>query len=94
MFKKLGIIEQWGFGLKIITDEMKLYPDVNIKWEEHGMSFRIIFEKTFTEQIEMNDNEDSRPKNDNNRSDATDYERLRTIMNDYLMKRKKSYYIY
>ena len=46
VFKKIGIIEQWGNGLSIIADEMELYPEISLKWEIPGLSFRVIFIKT------------------------------------------------
>jgi predicted HTH transcriptional regulator len=43
IFKRLGIIEQWGNGLKLIADELKKYPEIGFDWKEPGMSFRVIF---------------------------------------------------
>lgn len=45
VFKHLGIIEQWGNGLKLIAEELKNYPEVEFRWKEPGAGFRIIFEK-------------------------------------------------
>jgi predicted HTH transcriptional regulator len=39
VFKKLGIIDQWGNGLKLIANELKEYPDISFKWQEVGMQF-------------------------------------------------------
>lgn len=44
-FKKLGIIEQWGNGLKIISDELKKYPEIELNWSEPGIAFRVTFSK-------------------------------------------------
>jgi len=44
-FKKLGIIEQWGNGLKIISDDLKNYPEIELKWSEPGIAFRVTFRK-------------------------------------------------
>jgi predicted HTH transcriptional regulator len=45
VFKKLGIIDQWGNGLKLISDELKLYPNIEFKWRETGLSFQVQFIK-------------------------------------------------
>ena len=45
IFKRLGIIEQWGNGLKLIADELKKYPEIGFEWKEPGMAFRVIFYK-------------------------------------------------
>lgn len=34
VFKKLGVIDQWGNGLKLIADELKKYPEIEFKWFE------------------------------------------------------------
>jgi predicted HTH transcriptional regulator len=34
VFKHLGIIDQWGNGLKLIADELKEYPQINFRWKE------------------------------------------------------------
>ncbi|NOR78317.1 MAG: HTH domain-containing protein [Methanophagales archaeon] len=44
-FKKLGIIEQWGNGLKIISDDLKNYPEIELNWSEPGIAFRVTFSK-------------------------------------------------
>ncbi len=43
VFKKLGIIDQWGNGLKLVADEMKEYPDIQLCWKEVDLSFQIQF---------------------------------------------------
>ncbi|GAB1374854.1 hypothetical protein MASR1M46_17410 [Bacteroidales bacterium] len=30
VFKRLGIIEQWGNGLRLIAREMQLYPEIEL----------------------------------------------------------------
>ena len=44
--ERLGIIDQWGNGLKLIADEMKDYPNIELKWREVGLSFQVQFVKT------------------------------------------------
>ncbi len=67
VFKKLGIIEQWGNGLRLIAEELKKYPEIKMQWSEPGFDFRITFSKVnYKEQKETND-----------------YARLRTITDDY-----------
>ena len=46
VFKRLGIIDQWGNGLKLIADELKAYPEIEMRWHEVGLSFQIQFVKT------------------------------------------------
>ncbi len=81
VFKKLGIIEQWGNGLKLISDELKEYPEIKFQWTQLGMSFRATFLRTNYKKDQettdfSDDNSSSRPFTD-------DYGRLRTITNDY-----------
>jgi len=45
VFKKLGIIDQWGNGLKLIADELKEYPEIEFKWFERGLQFQVQFIK-------------------------------------------------
>lgn len=45
VFKRLGIIDQWGNGLKLIADEMKEYPNIEVRWKEVGLSFQVQFVK-------------------------------------------------
>ena len=45
VFKKLGIIDQWGNGLKLIADELKEYPEIDFKWFERGLQFQVQFLK-------------------------------------------------
>ena len=45
VFKRLGIIEQWGNGLKLIAEELKNYPEIGFEWKEPGVAFRVIFLK-------------------------------------------------
>ena len=43
VFKQLGIIDQWGNGLKLVATEMKRYPHVEFRWKEVGLSFQVQF---------------------------------------------------
>ena len=43
VFKHLGMIDQWGNGLKLISAELKEYPNVNLVWKNVGMSFQVQF---------------------------------------------------
>ncbi len=45
VFKKLGIIEQWGNGLQLIAKEMERYPEIELQWSEPGVAFRVSFIK-------------------------------------------------
>jgi predicted HTH transcriptional regulator len=48
VFRRLGLIDQWGNGLKIIAGELKHYPEIAFRWREVGMSFQIQFVKQGT----------------------------------------------
>ena len=80
VFKKLGIIEQWGNGLQLVATELRKYPEINFKWSEPGMAFRVSFIK--------------KPFNEGTITD--DYGRLRTIADDYenLNEKEKILLIY
>ena len=53
IFKRLGIIDQWGNGLKLIADELKDYPRVELRWKEAGLSFQVQFVKLdYVEEVE------------------------------------------
>jgi predicted HTH transcriptional regulator len=45
VFKRMGIIDQWGNGLKLIADELKDYPQIEFRWKETGLSFQVQFVK-------------------------------------------------
>jgi len=45
VFKRLGIIDQWGNGLKLIAEELKKYPQIEFRWKEVGLSFQVQFVK-------------------------------------------------
>lgn len=45
VFKRLGIIDQWGNGLKLVAEEMKRYPHIELRWKEVGLSFQVQFVK-------------------------------------------------
>lgn len=45
VFKRLGIIDQWGNGLKMVAEEMKSYPEIDLRWKEIGLSFQVQFVK-------------------------------------------------
>ncbi len=54
VFKKLGIIDQWGNGLKLVAEELLQYPEIELIWKEIGLSLQIQFvKKNFKEQPEQ-----------------------------------------
>ncbi|MCD4766873.1 MAG: putative DNA binding domain-containing protein [Methanosarcinales archaeon] len=62
-FKKLGIIEQWGNGLKIIFDDLKNYPEIVLNWSEPGIAFRVTFsKKRYTPEMSEKTREKTRKK--------------------------------
>jgi len=55
-FKHLGLIDQWGNGLKLIADELRVYNDIELKWHETGLQFQIQFIKTnYVEETKKNE---------------------------------------
>lgn len=56
VFKKMGIIDQWGNGLKLIADELKDYPEIEFKWFEKSLQFQVQFIKK--DFVEAKDNVD------------------------------------
>ena len=79
VFKKLGIIEQWGNGLQLIAEELKKYPEIEMQWSEPGTGFRVTFLKTDYKRLPS----DTVGKPSGKIKYANDYERLRTITDDY-----------
>ncbi|MBN1159077.1 MAG: putative DNA binding domain-containing protein [Bacteroidales bacterium] len=56
VFKRLGIIEQWGGGLKRIAEELQDYPEIGFKWEEPGLALRVTFiRKKYLQEQEWQD---------------------------------------
>lgn len=54
VFKKLGILEQWGNGLKLIAEELQNYPEIWPDWKEPVITFRDTFtNKNFKQQPEL-----------------------------------------
>ena len=45
IFKHMGVIDQWGNGLKIIATELRTYPEIEFKWFEKGLQFQVQFIK-------------------------------------------------
>ena len=43
IFKRMGMIDQWGNGLKLIAEELKAYPQIALQWKEVGLSFQVQF---------------------------------------------------
>ncbi|MEX0635935.1 MAG: ATP-binding protein, partial [Ferruginibacter sp.] len=52
VFKRVGIIEQWGNGLQLIADDLKEYPEIDLTWKEPGVAFRVSFIKKDYENIQ------------------------------------------
>jgi len=53
LFKRMGVIDQWGNGLKIISEELIKYPEITFKWFEKGIQFQVQFIKTDYKPIEL-----------------------------------------
>jgi predicted HTH transcriptional regulator len=53
-FKKIGIIDQWGNGLRLSADELKEYPEIEFRWFEKGLQFQVQFIKSdYAKQQEL-----------------------------------------
>jgi ATP-dependent DNA helicase RecG len=60
VFKRLGIIDQWGNGLKLISDELKDYPEIEFRWHETGLQFQVQFiKKDIQQQLELQQESDA-----------------------------------
>lgn len=59
VFKRLGIIDQWGNGLRLVAEEMKLYPEIELRWQEVGLSFQVQFIKKGYKEVNDRDKKDS-----------------------------------
>jgi ATP-dependent DNA helicase RecG len=46
IFKELDLIEQWGSGMKKIRDEMKNYPELELRINELGNAAQFQFIKS------------------------------------------------
>ena len=57
VFKKIGLIDQWGNGLKLIFDELKEYPEIEFKWFEKGLQFQVQFIKKDYLQPELQESQ-------------------------------------
>ena len=57
VFKRLGIIEQWGNGLKLIAEELQVYPEIELSWKEPGIAFRVTFTNTNFQQQQVEQHE-------------------------------------
>lgn len=75
VFKKLGIIEQWGNGLQLIAEDLKQYPEIDFQWSQPGMGFRVSLSNTNVVR-----QQESGQGVDKKQPTANDYERLRTII--------------
>jgi ATP-dependent DNA helicase RecG len=87
IFKELGLLEQWGSGINRIINSSKEYglPIPKIEEKNDFMDIEIVRKK----EIPINQSTEKR-------SITTDYERLRTIANDYeqLIPEKQSILLY
>lgn len=60
VFKRLGLIDQWGNGLKIIAEELRSYPDIELKWFESGLQFQVQFvRKNFHPAVQVTESDGS-----------------------------------
>ena len=88
VFKKLGIIEQWGNGLRLIAEELKKYPEIKMEWSEPGFAFRVTFveveqQKEKEKTVIADDYDRLRPITTEKTKAKDEYGRLRTITDDY-----------
>lgn len=52
VFKALGLIDQWGNGLRTVYEELKAYPEIGFRWKEVGLSFQVQFYKKDKETLQ------------------------------------------
>jgi len=83
VFKKLGIIEQWGNGLRLIAKELEKYPEIKMEWSEPEFAFRITFVKVNYGQEKEKGKSVVASNYKGLRTITDDYGRLRTIMDNY-----------
>ena len=77
VFKRLGIIEQWGNGLRLIASEMKKYPEIQLMWSEPGVAFRVTFQKIATDSDQLRPFHGRiRTNMDESAVNSVDYEKL------------------
>lgn len=72
VFKRLGIIDQWGNGLALVAEELKAYPEIDFQWKEVGMSFQVQFIKKSSSPAEIRTHE----------NDAIEFSVLQYIKNN------------
>jgi len=59
VFRRLGIIDQWVNGLKLIAQDLKDYPEIEFKWKETGLQFQVQFiKKEYGQQQELQQESD------------------------------------
>lgn len=78
--KKMGIIDQWGNGLKLIYQELNEYNNIEFKWMEKGLSLQIQF-------IKKTQKPESQPES---RPESLERKILEIIGNDRLSKKEIS----
>ncbi|MHC1738145.1 MAG: ATP-binding protein [Ignavibacteriaceae bacterium] len=66
IFKGLRLIEQWGTGFQKLSDELKEHPEIEIKFNEPGLSFQVQFIKKASAAV-------AREQGDIAQSDGRDY---------------------
>lgn len=72
VFKRLGIIDQWGNGLKMVAEEMKSYPEIDLCWKEIGLSFQVQFiKKNYQENTNMEDSIDNEQRSTQSTTQST-----------------------
>ncbi|MDR0970907.1 MAG: putative DNA binding domain-containing protein [Bacteroidales bacterium] len=79
VFKRLGIIDQWGNGLTLIANEMKEYPNIKMQWQEVGLSFQVQFINTNYKPNDIDDVTDVTDDVTDVTDDVTDDNKLRLL---------------
>lgn len=62
VFKHLGIIDQWGNGLKLIGNELAKFKHIKLEWNESGLQFQLqfidtLFDKRKSSVNQVNEND-------------------------------------
>jgi Predicted transcriptional regulator containing an HTH domain and an uncharacterized domain shared with the mammalian protein Schlafen len=90
VFKRMGIIDQWGNGLKLIADELKEYPNIELRWKEVGLSFQLQFVKLdYVAEQDYPENAQKHPENTQKTPRNTQESIIEAIRNKPTITRKE-----
>lgn len=95
VFKRLGIIDQWGNGLKLVAEELRHCPNIELKWREVGLSFQVQFvinNRKDIEGVHENNKKDTNiDTNDDTNNDTNDTQASTNDTNNTIIIDTKTY---